>query len=49
MKAKRLTNSARAQCCWALANNYSFAAAQILENPTNQVYLPTLFLPWLSG
>lgn len=37
-------DSARAQCCWALANSYSSAAVQLLQNPSAQVFVPTLFL-----
>lgn len=39
-----LPNSARAQCCWALANSYLSAATRLLKDPSGQAYMPILFL-----
>ncbi len=39
-----MSNSSKAQCCWALANSYLSAADQLLENSSGQVFVPILYL-----
>lgn len=41
---KNISDSDRAQCIWALANSFSSAATQLLQNSTGYVNVPTLFL-----
>jgi len=39
-----LSGTSKAQCCWALANNYIVAADLLLKRPTPQTSVPALFL-----
>jgi ribosomal protein S14 len=40
----RFPDFARGQCYWALAGRYLSSAAHLLQIPSGQVYVPTLFL-----
>ena len=39
-----MSDTSKAQCWWALANSYSAAADQLLENPSGQVFVPLIYL-----